>query len=231
MPKKRTDKTKLTRLQRFSLFFFDHIKTSVALWIAVVIFGVLSYTVFLERQGFPGVNLPFSIVNGAYFVDDQAKVDKDIAEPVSRAILSMPEVKTVTTSSAKNFVNVQIEYKEGTDSVAASAKAQKQVEALGLPKAAQLKFQSIDFTKFDNKYNLLLSVYGTSNIDQMTLKTEANNIANQLKTVEGVVKAEPLSQTEQAVDPTTGQSKEQQKTFDRTGVSKDGKIVLMILYR
>lgn len=147
--KKKPLKTeKLSRLQRFSLFFYDHLKTSVSLWIAVVMFGVLSYTVFLQRQGFPGINLPFSIVNGAYFVNDQARVDKEVAEPAAKAIMKLPEVKTVTSTSGKNFVGLQIEYKEGTDSKVASEKAKKQVEAAGLPATAELQYQSIDFTKY-----------------------------------------------------------------------------------
>ncbi len=224
--KKKPLKTeKLSRLQRFSLFFYDHLKTSVSLWIAVVMFGVLSYTVFLQRQGFPGINLPFSIVNGAYFVNDQARVDKEVAEPAAKAIMKLPEVKTVTSTSGKNFVGLQIEYKEGTDSKVASEKAKKQVEAAGLPATAELQYQSIDFTKYDNKYNLLLAAYSTSGADSTKLAAEAAAIAKKVAAAEGVAKAEVLSQTEDATNPITGQVESQQKTFDRIAVKEDGKLV------
>lgn len=223
--KKPVRPAKLTRLQRYSLFFFDHLKTSVTLWIAVVIFGVLSYTVLLQRQGFPAINLPFSVVNGVYFVDNQAKVDADVAEPASKAIMKLSEVKTVTATSGKNFVSMQIEYKEGADAVAGSAKAQQAVEALHLPSAAKLQFQSIDFSKFDNKYNLLVSAYSTGNQSPAELNAQAQSIAKQLTSAKYVTGAEAVKQTEEAIDPATGLSKVQQKTFDRTAVQENGKLV------
>ena len=215
------NKNELTRLQRFSLFFFEKVKTSVSIWIAVVVFGVLSYTVLLQREGFPGVNLPFSIVNGVYFVNDQNKVDTDIAAPASEAIKKLPEVKTVIASSDKNFINLQIEYKEGTDSAAGSAKVQKAVEALNLPASAKLQYQNIDFTKYDNKYKLLVATYGTAGQSDQEINKQAAEIAKQLTGVKDVTGAEVVDLTETATDPATGQSRAEQKRFDRTAV-KDG---------
>ncbi|MEI6481400.1 MAG: efflux RND transporter permease subunit [Candidatus Saccharibacteria bacterium] len=232
MPKKKIKNKKIakledkqpTKLQRFSLFFFDRIKTSLTIWIAVVIFGVLSYAVFLQRQGFPGVNLPFSIVNGAYFVDNQQKVDQDIAIPASKAIAKIPEVKTATATSGKNFVTIQIEYVEGTDSKVGSDKVQKQVEAIGLPKAAQLRFQNIDFTKFDNKYNLLIAAFGKEGTSAQTLKVEAKAIAKAVSSAEGVSGASVLNQFEVARNPVTGEEQTQQKTFDRTATKSGSEL-------
>ncbi len=214
----------LSRLQRFSLYFFDRLKTSVFLWVAVVVFGVLSYTVYLQRQGFPGVNLPFSIVNGAYFVDNQQKVDADVAVPASKAILKLPEVKTVIASSGKNFVSFQVEYLEGTDSKIASENVQKAVEAINLPKAAQLKYQNIDFTKFDNKYNLLIAAYGQDGMSTELLKKEAESIAKTVSSAHGVTRVEVMSQAEIARNPVTGQEQTQQKTFDRTATKVGGEL-------
>ncbi len=223
--KAKTKSEKLTRLQRFSLFFFDHLKTSLALWMAIVIFGVLSYTVFLQREGFPSINLPFSTVTGAYFVNDQQKVDSDIAEPASAAIAKLPEVKTVTSSADNNFVVMQIEYREGTDAKAASATVQSTVEALQLPEAAKLQYQSIDFTRFDNKYDLLVSVFSTETISNEELMTQAQKVATELQSTAHVAKTKVVSQTESAVNPVTGETVTQQKTFDRTAVQENGQVV------
>ncbi len=226
MAKKAKKKTeKLSLLQRFSLFFFDHVKTSLVLWIAVVIFGVLSYTVFLQREGFPSINLPFSTVTGAYFVNDQQKVDADVAKPATQAIAKIPEVKTVTSNADKNFVVIQIEYKEGTDAKAGSAKVQSTVEALNLPGAAKLQYQSIDFTRFDNKYDLLVSVYSTQPMTNEELQTQAQKVANELQGTAHVESTAVVSQTESAVNPLTGQSATQQTSFDRTAIQENGQEV------
>lgn len=216
---------KLTHLQRFSLFFFDHVKTSLTLWIAIVIFGVLSYTVLLQREGFPSVNLPFSTVTGAYFVNDQQKVDTDIAEPASKAIAKLPNVKTVTSTSDKNFVLMQIEYTQGTDAKVASATVRSTVEALNLPKTAKLQYQSIDFTRFDNKYDLLVSVYSPRSNTNENLQVQAQKIADKLKETEHVSSAAVINQTESATDPLTGKTATKQKTFDRTAIQEKGQAV------
>lgn len=214
-----------TLLQRFSLFFFDHWRISAVLWVAIVSFGILSYSVLLQRQGFPSVNLPFSIVNGAYFVNDQNKVDADVAKPAAQAILKVDGVKTVSSSSGSNFVGLQIEYKEGIDAKEGSAKVQKAIEGLGLPKTARLNYQAIDISKYINKYDLLVSVYAPAETSASDLKAQAAVVASNLKGVDGVTSTEVVTQSQSAVNPLTGQVGTQQTSFDRTAVAKDGKVV------
>ena len=221
---KPTKSDKKTLLQRFSLFFFDHWRISLIAWVAVVCFGVLSYTVLLQRQGFPSVNLPFSTVTGAYFVNDAAKVDSDVAKPASQAIKTLPEVKTVNATSGANFVAMQIEYKEGTDAKKGSAKVQETLGKLNLPPTAKLNYQSIDFSKYNNKYDLLVSVYAPATTDADILNKQAISVANQLKEVTDVTSAEVIAQTETAVNPITGQAGTQQTSFDRTAVARGGDV-------
>ncbi len=223
--KKIMNTNKKTLLQRFSLFFFDHPRTTLVGWVAIISFGFLSYSVLLQRQGFPSINLPFSTITGVYFVGDQAKVDKDVALPASKAILALPDVKTVNATSGANFVALQIEYKEGTDSKAGSAEAQKAVEALNLPESARLKFQAIDFSKYDNKYDLLVSVYGPEASSSSDLQTQAATVAANLQGAAHVKTATVEPQTETAINPITGQPTTQVTSFDRTAVMQDGKLV------
>lgn len=211
-----------TLLQRFSLFFFDHWRISTIAWVAVASFGILSYTVLLQRQGFPSVNLPFSTVTGAYFVNDPAKVDADVAKPAGDAIKKLDTVKAVNSSSGPNFVAIQIEYKEGTDAKAASAEVQKTVDALDLPASAKLNYQSIDFSKYSNKYDLLVSVYAPAGTSADELQAQAVTVANNLKGVSNVTGTEVVAQTETATNPITGQPGTQQTAFDRTAITKDG---------
>jgi len=214
--------TKPSLLQRFSLFFFDHWRISTVLWVATIAFGFLSYSVLLQRQGFPSVNLPFSTVTGAYFVNDPAKVDADVTKPTVEAIRKQSDVKSVNASSGANFVAIQIEYKEGTDAKTASAQVQKSVEALNLPSSAKLNYQSIDFSKYNNKYDLLVSVYAPAGTSADTLNAQAATVANNLKNVKDVTSAEVVAQTETAINPFTGKPGTQQTSFDRTAVTKDG---------
>lgn len=96
-------------LPRLTLVFFDRPLLTFVLWLAIMVFGFLSYTTFLKREGFPSVNIPLNIVTGGYFVNDPAKVDADAAKPISEIALADNDVKSVQTSSAPNFFSVTIQ--------------------------------------------------------------------------------------------------------------------------
>jgi multidrug efflux pump subunit AcrB len=88
MVKKNSKKEKnddITFLAKFSLFFFDHNKLSLFIWLFLVVAGILSYTTFHKREGFPPIQVPLGITSGTYFVDDASRVDSDITKPVSAA--------------------------------------------------------------------------------------------------------------------------------------------------
>ena len=222
--KNQTSTDNKSLLQRFSLFFYDHWRVSLIAWVAVISFGILSYTTLLQRQGFPSVNLPFSTVTGAYFVNDQTKVDTDVAKPASEAIKKVSGVKTVSATSGANFVAIQIEYKEGVDAKEGSANVQKTLEKLDLPSAAKLNYQSIDFSKFNNKYDLLVSVYAPATTSADKLDAQAAEVASLLRKAADVTGAEVVAQTETATNPITGQLGTQQISFDRTAVASQGDV-------
>src|SRR3990167_9703969 len=117
-PKTKVPRDKL--LSKLTILFFDRPRITALLWIALTLFGALSYTTLLKREGFPSVNIPFAIVNGTYFVNDPAKVDSTVAKPISDLALKDEDVKAVQTQSADNFFTLQIQYKEGVNATTAS---------------------------------------------------------------------------------------------------------------
>lgn len=46
----------------------------------IALFGILSYTTLLKREGFPPINIPYAIGQGTYFVGDPGG-DSDVAKP------------------------------------------------------------------------------------------------------------------------------------------------------
>jgi multidrug efflux pump subunit AcrB len=80
--------TQLKPLQRLSLFFFDRPRTTALIWLIITVFGALSYTTLLQREGFPSVNSPFAVTQGTYLVNDPVKVDKEVAKPLSDFLLN-----------------------------------------------------------------------------------------------------------------------------------------------
>lgn len=136
----------LQLLQRFALYFFDRPRLTAILTLLVFGFGVLSYTTLLTREGFPSINVPFAVGQGAYLVNDPAKVDQQVAKPLSDFLLKQSSVKTVQTNSLANFYTVVVQYADGVDSGKESQVLQDKITAANiLPPQASIKFTPAKF--------------------------------------------------------------------------------------
>jgi len=82
-----TDKQEARLLPRLSLYFFDRPKITAVIWLSIFVFGVLSYTSLLNREGFPTIEIPYTVAGGSYLVNDSAKVDNDITKPLGEIAL------------------------------------------------------------------------------------------------------------------------------------------------
>src|SRR4051794_33407333 len=107
--------TRAKLFPRITGFFFDRPLFTALIWLVLLVFGILSYTTFLRREGFPSIAIPIVIVNGTYAVNDPSKVDTALGAPVSDAALKQTGVKSVTTNSQGNFFNAVIQYDENVN--------------------------------------------------------------------------------------------------------------------
>jgi len=107
-------------LPRLTLFFFRKPTFIGLLWLSLLVFGIVSYTTLLRREGFPSVVVPIAVVNGTYAAGDPGKIDAQVARPIADIAHQQTTVKTVTSQSAGNFFNVVVQYKDGVDARAAT---------------------------------------------------------------------------------------------------------------
>lgn len=225
---KRQPKQQRGVLEKLSSFFYEKLGLSAVLWLSVFVFGVLSYTVFLQRQGFPQVNVPISVVQGVYFVNDKNQVDEKVTQPLLSSIKQVDSVKETRANSGDNQFTIIVEYEEGTNSQAGSDAIKKQIEEqkVALPENAQIAYEPIDAARFNNKYDLLLSVSGPA-ISTQELEEKANVAAQQLKTeLPDAEVLEVVSPFEEATNPATGQNEKKQVTFDWKGEAADGEVAI-----
>lgn len=214
--------TRAKLLPRITGFFFDRPWFTVIIWLVLLIFGILSYTTFLKREGFPSVSIPLVIVNGTYAVNDPAKVDAAFGPVVSDAAKAQSGFKTITTTSQGNFFNAVVEYNENVNATAAKTALQKAVEAKGsLPKGAQLTFAAPYFGVTGGaaqKIDATIALYDPSGkLTNPELADKASKAADYLdglhKTyVSSYFVDNPYAQV---TNPETGAQLTVQKTFDR----------------
>ena len=214
-------------LQWLTAGFFKRPRKTALLWLIIVLFGTTSYATLLKREGFPSINTPFAVATGSYLVNDPAKVDQDVAKPLSEYLLKDSSVKSVQTKSFGNFYSATVAYKDGVDANSASAKLTKTVsQAHILPAQATVKISAYEFGFTERGDELVVSFYDKDGaaspealVEQAT-KAAAFLQARHLPLVKSVSAINPF---ESAVDPITGTKQLSQKSFDRYGQRQGSK--------
>jgi multidrug efflux pump subunit AcrB len=213
-------------LPRLSLAVFGRPRTVAIIWLCLTVFGIASYTTFLKREGFPNINIPFSVISGAYLVNDPAKVDAEVTKPIDDIVIKDSRVKTVQSHAQASFYDVVIQYKEGTDAKSAGRDIDRRIkEAHAVPPAATVKVETPKFGFTERGDDIVISVYAKNG------NVPVEKLVNAGQDVVGFVKDQHLSDIQsvsvidpfvKGIDPATGLPASTQTKFDRYGVRQDG---------
>ncbi len=214
-------KNKLGRLQRLSLLSFNRPHQAALILLVLVLFGAVCYGTLLKREGFPSINTPLAIASGTYLVNDPARVDADIAKPLSDFLLKQADITTVQSQSFANFYNITVSYKEGVSASARSSSLSKQItDRHLLPKQSTLKLAPVEFGFTSRGDDLVVSFYSTGHTQDshsLVAKAKAAAAFIQKKHLPLVQTASIIDPYEAAVNPLSGQRETTQKSFDRFG--------------
>ena len=215
----------LSLAQRLSLNIFKRPRTTALVWLVVLLFGVASYSTLLKREGFPTINTPFALAQGSYLVNDAARVNSDVATPLSSFLIKQPQVKNVQVSSFANFYTAQIAFKDNVDARQASRALNQQITAQKLlPAQATVSLKAFEFGFTQRGDNLVISLYDKSGkIPTAQLADSARQAATYLQNqhlslIQTVSIIDPFSL---AKDPLTGELVANQQSFDSYGQKSD----------
>lgn len=211
-------------LSKLSLFVFDRSRTAAVIWLCLTVFGVFSYTTFLKREGFPSINIPYSVISGTYFANDASKVDEQVAKPIGDVVLKNSHVKSVQSQAQGTFYVVTVQYKEGTNVNSVNKELESEIKKAQLPQQATVKVETpkIGFTERGD--DGVVSLYTTKkNVSQAEMVKQGEALATFLKdkhlaNLESVSVVDPFVS---GIDPLTGQTATRQTKFDRYGERKD----------
>lgn len=216
---------RLPLFARICLFFYDRPRLSLLIWLAILAFGIASYTTLLKRGGFPAINVPYSFVQGSYLVNDPSQVDSEIGKPLSEIITDVDKVKLIDTQSGSDFFTIVIQYEEGTDAKAGNAAVELAVRAANvLPLSAAAKFEPLAIGVNERGDDMLVAFYARSgSLSTQTLYDRAAAAAKNLTQKGGIAlasKIEAIDPFARGVDPATGQPAVSQQRFDRFGIAE-----------
>lgn len=199
---------------------------TLLLWLGIFVFGLLSYSTFMKREGFPSVEIPFTVVGGTYVVDDPAKVDAHVTKPISEIALKQSNVKAVQAQAQANFFHVFVQYETGTNADMATQQLKKAVEsAQVLPPQADVKFEKPRFGITERGDDVVISYYSPDNAKStVELTAAAEEAVRYIKSkniplVENISILDPFVK---GVNPATGQEETRQTSFDRYGKRQKG---------
>ncbi len=188
---------------------------TLGLWLVVFAVGLAAYFGGLAREGFPPVNLPIAIVDGAYFVDDPETVDTDVALPLSEAFAEIEGVAEVQSFALGNAFAVVVEFEDTFSSPEGAALLEAAVPNIMLPPEADVSVRSLDATKFLEVYDVLVSVAGPEGATAAELEAEAAEMRAFLAEDNAVAQADVRNLLTEGVDPATGETEKRQTRYTR----------------
>ncbi|MEM8924781.1 MAG: efflux RND transporter permease subunit [Actinomycetota bacterium] len=202
-------------LRAFVTFFVKRPVLTLALWVAAVGFGVLSYTTLLPREGFPSVDIPIATASGAYLVDDAEAVDVDVATPIATAVAELDEVESVSTFSQPSGFVVVTEFEASMASAEGAALMDEVIAGLDLPPEAIIGTNALNAAKFLEEFDLLVGVYGDTDTTTAELEEAAALLLPAFDGVDDVARVELVEQISEGFNPQTGEAVTQETDFNQ----------------
>jgi len=208
----------------FSKFFLNRWRVSILLLIAVSLFGALSYTTLLNRDGFPSVDVPFVSINVDYNVGNRELINDQVTTPIELAIGEIDEVAEVQSFTFDRGSTIVAEFGEGKTSEEGLDLIRDEIDLIALPSQSEVNYQTFDASLIDGEYDIAITLSGDYSIDQLTSKSQ--EISEELVNLDSVLTAEPLKLTEEQTNIITGETQTVQTNYNRVGLKNDnGEIV------
>ena len=118
-----------------SKFCIKHKVTTLLAVIMISVFGVV-FTTRLQMALLPDVEAPMAVVMCYYNGATPSDMEDMVTRPLETAILSVPGVEGVSSTSSDGVSQIQVTYVEDTNLDIAASKLREKFEMLSLPDGA-----------------------------------------------------------------------------------------------
>lgn len=212
------------RFASLAAFFFTRWRAGLLLFAFLIGAGTAVYTNIIKREGFPPIQFPLTVVNGAYFVDDKDKVDTEVALPFYEVVSGIEGVSEVRTSAGDNFFQSFVFFESDVEPEAGTRSINEALSNADLPDQAKntLSLVTLDPAAYLNKFDLLLSVYSVEEVSIEELEEVAEFVAQDFRNDPDITEAEVQSVFTEAENPQTGQLETRQTSFNQIGLRDNG---------
>jgi multidrug efflux pump subunit AcrB len=207
-------------ITRFALFFATRWRITAALLVVVLVAGISAFSFGLNREGFPPINTPISVVSGTWFVDDADMVDQDLVAPLTEAFGAVDGVVSTESQARSSSFVVVVEFESDTSSDGGTAA----LVALDVPvpEGASVIYNPVNAAKLVGQYDTLVSIVGPADATPVELEAQAALLASYLADDSSIAVADVRTLVTESIDPATGVEEIRQTRFTRVALSSAG---------
>ena len=153
-------------------------QATFAVMVLVLVLGISAFGFGLDREGFPPINTPISVVSGTYFVDDAEQIDAEIAIPLEAAFSEVEGVVSTEATALNSSFSVVVEFESD---ISSDIGTQRLLDlGLTVPDGALIFYNPINAAKLVGQFDALVSVIGPPDATPAQLQEQAELLSTYL---------------------------------------------------
>jgi len=169
-------------------FAMDRPVTIVMIFISMIAVGLISSRL-LPLEYFPGVDIPFIILDMPYQGSTPEEVEREITRPAEEVIATLSGIKRLESTSSSNGSRLEVQFDWGADVAVKAVEARERMEAIRDQLPADLR--RINVLKFNFTDQPVLTLRISSERDLSTAYDMLNrNLVRPLERIPGVARVD-----------------------------------------
>ena len=176
-------------------FSIQHKVTTLLAVIMISVFGVM-FTTQLQMALLPDMEFPAAVVMCYYSGASPSDMEELVTRPLEAAVMSVPGVDEVQSTSSDGVSQVQITYVDGTDVDIAATKLREQFDMLSLPDGA-MDPVIVNINVSDLKPTAMIALMGEDLADLQSLADDV--VVPALERINGVASVDVYGGVDQQI--------------------------------
>ena len=169
-------------------FAMDRPVTIIMIFVSMIAVGLISSRL-LPLEYFPGVDIPFIILDMPYQGSTPEEVEREITRPAEEVIATLSGIKRLESTSSSNGSRLEIQFDWGTDVAVKAVEARERMEAIRDQLPADLR--RINVLKFNFTDQPVLTLRISSDRDLSTAYDMLmRNLVRPLERIPGVARVD-----------------------------------------
>ena len=169
-------------------FAMDRPVTIIMIFVSMIAVGLVSSRL-LPLEYFPGIDVPFIVLDMPYQGSTPEEVEREITRPAEEVIATLSGIKRLQSTSSSNGSRLQVQFDWGTDVAVMAVEARERLEAIRDQLPADLR--RINVFKFNFTDQAVLTLRISSERDLSTAYDMLmRNLVRPLERIPGVARVD-----------------------------------------